>query len=277
MAEEATQKNLQKEQRSRLSRMIGIFVALSLLALGSGYMGYTRVYKPYSMNMHYTATAQAQEVATATRTAQLQATTQAQVTATATTLAWLQTNYEMVTSKHPTISDQMHSPNLYNWDTGTGCAFKDGSYVVTITQKSSFIPCIAKSTKFGNFVYQVRMKIVKGDAGGITFRANTTSSKSYLFNIGQDGSYSIYYYPGDATRTTKTISSGFSNLIAMGQGQENLVAVMARNNQVDLYINKKYLTSFQDSNLTVGQIGVIANDNQNNTEVVCTQVQVWNL
>ncbi len=275
--EQANQKNLRKERPSRLQQTAIILVALLLLVLGSGYIGYDRVYKPYIMNARSAATAQAQEAATATHTTQIQATSEAQVIATASALAQLQTNYEMITSTHPAISDQMHTPNLYNWDTGTGCAFKNGSYVVTITQKSSFIPCVAKNTKFSDFVYQVRLKILRGDAGGITFRANTTSSKSYLFNIGQDGSYSIYYYPGNATKTTQTISSGFSNLIITGQNQENLVAVMARKNTVDLYINKKYLTSFQDGNLTAGQIGIIANDNQNNTEVVCTQVQVWNL
>ena len=275
--EQVKQRNLHQERPFRLQRMASIFVALLLLALGSGYVGYDRMYRPYRINERHAATAQAQGAVTATRTAQIQATSEAQATATASVLAQLQTNYEQTTSTHPTINDQMHGPNLYQWDTGIGCAFKNESYTVTITQKSSFIPCIAKSTKFDNFAYQVRMKIARGDAGGITFRADTASSRSYLFNIGQDGSYSIYYYPGDATRTTKTISSGFSDLIVTGPNQENLVAAIARKNRVDLYINKKYLTSFQDSNLTTGKIGIIANDNQNDTEVVCTQVQVWHL
>lgn len=273
----ADQNHLYSQQPFSWQRTTGILVALLVLALGSSYLGYDRVYKPYRVNAQQAATAQAQEAATATHTAQIQAISEAHATATASTLSQLQTNYELLTSMHPIIDDQMHSPNLYKWDTGIGCAFKNKSYIVTVTQKSSFIPCIAKNTKFDDFVYQVRMKIVRGDAGGLIFRASTTSSKSYLFNIGQDGSYSIYYYPSDATKTTKTISSGFSDLIAAGQGRENLVAVIARKNTVDLYINKKYLTSFQDSNLTTGQIGIIANDNQNDTEVVCTQVQVWHL
>ena len=273
--EQASQRNSREEQSSRFQRTASILVAILLLVLGSGYIGYDRVYKPYSMNAHSAATAQEQEAATTTHIMQLQATGEAQATATASVLAQLQTNYELITSTRPAMSDEMHGPDPYHWDTGTGCAFKSRSYVITITQKSSFIPCVAKSTKFSDFAYQVNLKILRGDAGGITFRANAT--RSYLFNIGQDGSYSIYYYPGDATKTTQTISSGFSNLIITGQNQENLVAVIARKNMVDLYINKKYLTSFQDSNLTAGQVGIIANDNQNNTEVVCTQVQVWNL
>jgi hypothetical protein len=229
------------------------------------------------VNAQKAATARAREAATATHAAQLQAASEAQATATASVFLQFQINYTLITSTHPVIDDPMHDPKSYNWDTGAGCAFKNKTYTVTITQKSSFIPCIAKNTKLDNFVYQVRMKIVKGDAGGLIFRASTTNSKSYLFNIGQDGSYSVYYYPGDATQTTRTISSGFSDLIVPGQGRENLATVIARKNNVDLYINKKYLTSFQDSNLTTGQIGIIANDNQNDTEVICTQVQVWHL
>ncbi len=280
MAEEevrADQKRMYLRPLSEWKRTASVLTALLVLALGSSYLGYDRVYKPYRVNTLQAATARAQEAATATHTAQLHTTSEAQATATTSVLLQFQTNYALITSTHPAIDDQMHGPNLYKWDTGIGCAFKNKMYSVTITQKSSFIPCIAKNTKLSNFVYQVRMKIVKGDAGGLIFRASTASSKSYLFNIGQDGSYSIYYYPGDATQTTKTISSGFSDLIATGQGRENLVAVVAKKNSVDLYINKKYLTSFQDSNLTTGQIGIIANDNQNDTEVVCTRVQVWHL
>jgi hypothetical protein len=262
---------------SEWKRTAGVLTALVVLALGSSYLGYDRVYEPYHMHSLHAATARAQEAATATHNVQLQATSEAQATATASVLLQFQTNYVLITSTRPAIDDQMHGPNPYKWDTGIGCTFKNKTYSVTITQKSSFIPCIAKNTKLSNFVYQVRMKIIKGDAGGLIFRANATSSKAYLFNIGQDGSYSIYYYPGDAAQTTKTISSGFSDLIATGQGRENLVAVIAKKNSVDLYINKKYLTSFQDSNLTSGQIGIIANDNQNDTEVVCTQIQVWHL
>ena len=253
---------------------IGIIALATLILVGSSFIGYTKMYESYSMNALQTATVQAQESNKTTNTALAQ---QARTQATTSALDQLQANYDLVTNTRPVLNDQMRNAASHDWDTGNGCDFKKGGYSVTISQKASFIPCTAKNTKFGNFAYQARLKIVKGDAGGIAFRANAANSKAYLFNIGQDGSYSIYYYPGDSTKTTKTISNGFSNLIATGQGEENLIAVIARKNTLDLYINKKYLISFQDSNLTIGQIGIIANDNQNNTEVVCTQAQVWNL
>ncbi len=267
-----------QSEKPRIRRWkAGIVVLSILIIIESCFLGYNKIYEFYRINAQHTAAALAQENDKATYTAQVQSTSQAQTQATASALEQLQANYELITSMQPAINDQMHSAAPHNWDTGTGCAFKNGSYSITIAQKASFIPCTAKNIQFSNFAYQIRMKIVRGDAGGITFRANATNSKSYIFNIGQDGSYSIYYYPGDATKTTKTISNGFSNLIATRQGQENLLAVIARKNILDLYINKKYLTSFQDSNLTTGQIGIVANDNLNNTEVVCMQVQVWDL
>ncbi|GAC1356721.1 MAG: hypothetical protein NVS2B12_03540 [Ktedonobacteraceae bacterium] len=250
-----------------------VLLLLVLLSIGAGFISQSTIFVQYRIKAQHTATVQAQNI----HSAQLQATGEAQERATADALARLQANYDLITSTRPAINDQMHGPDLYKWDTDTGCAFKDGGYHVAISQKGSFIPCLAKGTKFSNFVYQVRMKILKGDAGGIVFRATQTNSQSYLFNVGQDGSYSVYYYPGDASGTTRTITHGFSNLLATGLGQENLLGVIARKNMLDLYINKKYLTSFQDVNLTVGRIGIIANDNQNNTEVVCIQAQVWNL
>ncbi len=277
MAEAEKQKDEKDFQQSRPPlrfRRISIIVLATLILIGSSFIGYTKIYESYNISAQHTATVQAQKIVKATLTAQVQ---QDQAQATASVLDHLQANYELITSTRPVLNDQMHSATSHDWDTGTGCAFKKGGYSVTIAQKAAFIPCTAKNTKFSNFAYQVRLKIVKGDAGGITFRANATNSKAYLFKIGQDGSYSIYYYPGDATRTTKTISNGFSNLITTGPGEENLIAVIARKNILDLYINKKYLTSFQDSNLTAGQVGIIANDNQNNTEVVCMQAQVWEL
>lgn len=276
MAEEEVRRGNRGFQRGRRPiRLwkVSIVVLALLIIIGSSFIGYNKIQDSYKISTQQIATAQAQESERATHTAQIQA--QAQATTSA--LAQLQADYELITSTRPTMNDLMHSSSPHNWDTGTGCSFKHSSYSITITQKASFIPCIAKGTKFSNFAYQVRMKIVQGDAGGIIFRANATNSQAYLFNIGQDGSYSMYYYPGDATKTTRMISSGFSNLIATGEDQENLLAVIARKNRLDLYINKKYLTSFQDSNLTAGQIGIIANDNLSNTEVVCTQAQVWKL
>ena len=115
------------------------------------------------------------------------------------------------------------------------------------------------------------------DFGGIIFRADTTNTKFYLFRVGQDGSYDLYYYPDKEGAHAKNLASGNSTSILTGANQTNLIAVAANNGAIDLYINKKYLTSVNDSSLSSGKVGVIAQGGASPGDVAYTQAQVWKL
>ncbi|GCE19645.1 hypothetical protein [Dictyobacter kobayashii] len=258
-----------------------IGLALLMLVSCSVLIGYKTVYQPYMRGMYSTATVEARIQMTAqvkaTHAAQFSATLTAQTIATATSVARHQKNFDEITSTFPDINDDLHTPDTYNWDTGSGCSFVNSSYSSVVSQRGFFLPCIAKKTQLQNFVYQVDMKIITGDAGGLIIRAREDNSRSYIFVVGQDGSYSIYYYSGDDRKAAQTLSDGYSNQINTGYKQVNTIGVLASGSSLDFYINKKYVTSVIDNTLSNGQIGVLANSYKNPTEVFYSHARIWKL
>src|SRR5437588_791231 len=100
----------------------------------------------------------------------------------------------------PIINDplQDNSQN-YNWDvtnlpSGGGCAFTGGAYHVSMPQKGYISPCFAQATNLSNFAYQIQMTIIKGDQGGIAFRADSGKGNFYYFNLNSSGKYALEIY-----------------------------------------------------------------------------------
>jgi hypothetical protein len=261
--------------------IIALISALVLVLILSSLVYYKGVYEPGKLHDQASATALARVKGTAsvraTATAQMAATAQAQTRATATAVSGLQANYDQITHNPPTLRDTLTAPDSNNWDTGPGCSFTNGAYHTISTQKGIITPCFARASNFSNFAYQVQLSITRGDYGGVLFRANTTNLKLYLFRIGQDGSYNLDYYPDGTGVNTRILAEGSSNLILTGVKAANQITVIARGANIDLYINGKYLISVSESSQAAGQIGIIADDTQNPTEVVYSLAQVWTL
>jgi len=134
-----------------------------------------------------------------------------------------------------------------------------------------YVACSANPT-FNDFVYEVQMTIIKGDYGGIIFR--TATLNFYCFSIYQAGHWdaSIYQY-GNRYRLT----SGNDTSIHTGLGQQNSIAVVANGNTVTFYMNGHQLDSVNDSTYSQGQVGVLAEDVGNPTEVDFRDAKVWTL
>jgi len=126
---------------------------------------------------------------------------------------------------------------------------------------------------YSNFVYEVQMKIIKGDYGGVIFRANTSSDDFYVFLVGQNGSYQLFLCAG--TQCNKTLLYSISSAIKQGLNQTNLIAVIAQRNAIGLYVNHQLINSVEDNTYRSGQIGVTANALYNPTEVVYSNAKVW--
>ncbi|GCE13938.1 family 16 glycoside hydrolase [Tengunoibacter tsumagoiensis] len=256
-------------------------VGLLFVLLISGFTAYNRLYQPYQSHLQSTATAlyalSATRQSNEEHFTHITATAQSKNNATATTVSQLQDDYTRLTQKTPFLTDTLQKPDIFNWETDSGCSFNNGSYHVSVTQKGYFISCTALNTHFQNFIYQAHMKFLRGDKGGIIFRANSKNSTFYLFQIGQDQSYDIYYYPDKTGTTAQHLTGGQSSLIATNNQQENVLAVLARGKTFHFYLNGTYLTSVEDAARSTGQIGVIADDLHTATEIVYTQVQVWQL
>jgi eukaryotic-like serine/threonine-protein kinase len=103
------------------------------------------------------------------------------------------------------------------------------------------------------------MTIVKGDAGGMIIRWNS-NTQHYIFDISQDGSYELRV-------DFAIIKGGSSSAIKVGLNQSDLIAVAAHGNTLDLFVNKQYITSVNDSTYSEGGIGVVAYAISKSTEV----------
>jgi len=62
-----------------------------------------------------------------------------------------------------------------------------------------------------------------------------------------------------------------------GLTQANLIAVVANGGTLSFYVNKQFVTSVSDSSYTSGEVGVLAQDETQPTEVAYSDAQVWKL
>lgn len=262
-------------------RRASILTAILVLTIAAGSVGYTTIYQPYAQrleriaasNVRIEKTAQAK----AAQTAQVVATMTVQAQATETTVAHIQHSYDEMTATFPSINDDLHTPDMNNWETGSGCSFTNDAYTASVAEKGFFLPCLAKNIKISNFVYQVDMNIMSGDAGGLIVRANQADEQSYIFVVGQDSSYSLYYYAGNAQKAAQPLADGYSDLIKTGYNHVNTLGVLASGASLDFYINHKYVTSISNATMATGQIGLLANNYKSSTVVIYAHAKIWKL
>jgi len=225
-----------------------------------------------------------------TATLQAQASTTAQAVATATEHAVAtasQSLYTQITSGSPVLNDPlMDNSEVNGWDVehtpGSDCIFTQAAYHARITTQDHFFACFAVSSNFINFAFQVQMTIIKGDVGGIVFRANDTETQFYYFGIDQDGSYFLFRYAppvisGKNPQNNPHLAGGITSVIHTGLNQHNLLTVIARDNRLYLFVNQLYITSITDSTYSAGAIGVVAESVKNPTDVMFSNAQVWTL
>lgn len=218
-----------------------------------------------------------------TQTAQAQATTTAQTNATLTP----QTPYPPSNAK-PVLNDPLsNNTEGYQWDITSdaygGCAFTRSAYQAS-TVAGYFRICTAENTAFANFAYEVQMTIIKGDCGGIFFRAESALTHYYFFRVCQDGSYALFIYLGPAgsaaaSQNRSLVSGQTSSEINTGLNQVNLVAIVAQGNTLELYVNHQQIDNTIDNTYNEGQIAVGADGfpEKHATEVIYSNAKVWQL
>lgn len=183
-----------------------------------------------------------------------------------------QSIYELATSKSPFLANSLSNNSaLYPWREGTNnkgtCIFTGGANHNIEPTPGYFHGCGPSGVNLRDLVYQVQMTIVKGDAGGISFRWSS-NDHHYMFLINQDGSYEL-------RADYVIIQGGSSSAIKGGLNQSNLIAIVAQGNTLDLFVNKHYITSVNDSTNSEGGIGIEAHAISQPTEVEFRNAMVW--
>ena len=176
-----------------------------------------------------------------------------------------------------------------NWsDSTTGhCLFTNNTYHVRTLTNNVLYSCYAQPDNTAlenvtNSAFEVQMTIVQGDCGGLAFRASLSNFpqhyKFYVVSICQDGKFALFKYnvarQGYDTIRTYTYSAAFN----AGINQENMIDVVAMGSTLSIFLNKQQVAKVQDTSLTQGNFGLIANAaNDNITEVVYRAAKIWTL
>lgn len=294
--------------------VILIVSALLLIVGGLGFIVYLTSVQ-YTTTIHATATMAVQSTRHARQTAQVHeqetanvlSTEQAAIYATATEQVNEQTNqsatatatvdlvtatagalsdqYSKVTSGRPAFDDSLSdNTGPGKWDEGpashTGCAFMNGGYHASEAQQGFFQPCFTHAMTFDNFVYQVNMTINKGfhGQGGILFRTDSTNSGYYFFRVSVDGMYALDVYTTNSQTgkaQAKTLTRGLTSTVTPGLGSSNQIAVMAKDNQLYLFVNGEYVDGIVDRTFSSGGIGVAVLDTNAAVDATFSGAQVW--
>jgi serine/threonine protein kinase len=166
----------------------------------------------------------------------------------------------------------------YNWDeipTGFGaCTFTRGGYDVVATNNNTYHRCGAQRTNFSNFIYEVEARILTGSCAAMIFRGNFPHFQYYYFHLCQDGSYALWLYTQNGPATKAFIESS-SSAIHTHPGQSNLMAVVAINDAITLYVNHQAIYMVHDSTYIQGEIGIGVDNTASPTEAMFHNAKVW--
>jgi hypothetical protein len=218
-------------------------------------------------NAHATATVDARNTAS---TAQAHVTATAQVAATATSIA---SNYPF--SANVKLNDPLTDNSKgAGWRADGNCKFASDGYHASESTTNTYYTCPALQTNYSNFTYQVTMNLTQGSGAGITFRGDDANTKFYSFIFSPTGEYLLFLYTQANGKTQTLEDSTTTNFHA---NQTNDLAVVARGNEISLYVNGQKLTTVSNNTFSSGQIGTIVYNISGSSEAVFTNAKVWQL
>jgi 3-keto-disaccharide hydrolase len=206
-------------------------------------------------------------------------TTQANATAT-TTANSPQNIYNLTTGKNPSFTDPLDGQHSGLWgkysNGSSSCAFANGAYHIQISAQETYYTCLSTGGDFTNYVFQVQFKIIKGSEAGIIFRSTNSIFASYTYTINYTGLYTLGIVFNSQQGTV--LAFGRSPAIKTGLNQLNLISVLLRGDEIDLFINKQFVTSVHDQTHPSGAIGLIADNTTHiSTDSAFSNAQFWNL
>lgn len=187
--------------------------------------------------------------------------------------------YTQIMSRTPTLNDPLTAQDANSWQdlsTLQSCTFTSGALHLHGAAGS----CIGEATNFSNFAYQVKMTIIQGNIGGIAFRFDAINRKFYYFAINPDGLYAVIYTGGGTSSSNgeKLLASATSSAIITGLNQPNTLTVIVRGSNINIYINKQFVTTLTDNSITIGAIGMLGGNSAGSTsDVAFSDAQVWTL
>lgn len=202
--------------------------------------------------------------------------------------------YTHATRGKPALTDPMSSQSasdwlVGNWDDSSFFFSQEAFHLVVkkhpVKKHPIYAPSEAKATHFSDFAFQTEMTLISGDGGGVVFRSGVEVADGYRFFVGRDyvalfcekdrllykpiKIHPLKYDFSDADRC----SPSPVNIL----NYTNLITVVAKGNDIFLYINGQSVAYKQDYTAKSGKIGLMAISYTQDTHVQFRNVQVWNL
>jgi serine/threonine protein kinase len=186
--------------------------------------------------------------------------------------------YLNATGGTPVIDDPLSIESFVSWNIASSCMFTGGA----LHAYGKEFVCLSPDTDFRDFAFQARMTFIKGNGGGLFFRAmflpdGIRLEQFYYFSVLPDGYYGLTVGGFDSSLNNNKfhfLTSSYSSAINKGLGQTNLLTVIALGNDIYLYINKQYVAHVYDSTSNSGSIGVIG---EVGSDEAFRHAQVWSL
>jgi serine/threonine protein kinase len=179
-------------------------------------------------------------------------------------------------TRDPDISDPLTEANLWaSYVTeASACQYQNGALQLSTNNKQYTTNCLSNALNdLHNFIFEVKMTIQLGDCGGLDFRAAGLTNV-YQFRACTNGKTSLAFAVDQqvVNSITQTSASLKTDL-----DQTNLIAVMARDNLINIYINHHLAISMAaDDRIDGGQVGFLASNGQSSlTNVLYQEAKIW--
>lgn len=220
-------------------------------------------------------------IAQATATATLQPAVAINATATSLASGPAVDLFQQVTSQPPTLSDPLTGQDANNWETTSptdagACYFAGGLYYATQHTPGFRTQCRLMGRSFGNLALRVHMSVAQGDLAGVTFCVSPDDSLNigYRFEMDASGSWSLV---ASAGHNPTTLESGTAINFNTGYGQTNIVMVIVKDGQINLYVNSTFLAAagLDRSEPTTGLVGTYVYERTQATEATYSQLDIW--
>ncbi|GHO99603.1 hypothetical protein KSF_096510 [Reticulibacter mediterranei] len=182
----------------------------------------------------------------------------------------------------PLTTDQSTTQS-WRWEQDSTCAFQGNAYHVTDVVRGYLVNCELTNDgnsvlNFSDFTLEVKMTILKGDEGGITFRqVNQPGYLGYRILFDKDSNYRFLL---STSSDTKELMSGASSAFHTGYGQTNTIGLVARGRSFTWYVNDQSAGSVSDSTYQLGSFDLEAATFSGHTEypeVAYSNFKIWRL
>ena len=235
--------------------LIGLIVVLILLFVGG------------SILLYYTLIVQPEQHADPHR----------QATATAeslTSLLQIPVNelYHHVTDRPPSFTDSLDGHNTAAWDlttqNGKGCVFKNKALHILVSSQTVFVACYLHNMFPSNFAFQAKINLTQAvtteqtNSGGIIFRGDLTKQTAYTYQVitHTNGlltdTHTDLVFNGANARPNILFTQTDAALTDLREPKE--LTVIALQNKIYTYINKKLIGSKTDTSASKGAVGLFA-------------------